>query len=418
MWGRVMSFVSDNRSGIRSEISGFVVHEDPSLDARLKRSYAAARESFGAMWAPAQPLPPGVPADTGCATALAATDTPAPVGTPGRTSPVSILDLAKAMTDAVDRAGAPLRSGLGKVSRWIAHRYLTRAYLLARLQDLGALTLATVQVSARLFWQLPHVVKLVVITLAGVGLAMTWPAEPSDVTGQGEDTHVTEVAVRGTQDPWRTLTAPIAAYHLEAPELDRSGYKYRARVHTDGARQDFMLWAPPSGETSPRKLRTSGAVSIEHYPKSAPAAETFYLDLTRRAALAGASVERLGAPIGLETKFGPVETSEATVLTEAGSRSCLAFRHIASAVPMQLHGWFCGTADRPVDRAALGCLIDRIDLVSAGNDTALRSYFGVVERARRPCGPARLIATKASWLDSENTPPPLKSSLPALGMRP
>jgi hypothetical protein len=42
---------------------------------------------------------------------------------------------------------------------------------------------------------------------------------------------------------------------------------------------------------------------------------------------------------------------------------------------LQIGGFACGAPGKPVDRAALACTLDRIDLVAAGDDTDMRAFF-------------------------------------------
>ncbi|HRK23316.1 MAG TPA: hypothetical protein PLQ11_00025 [Beijerinckiaceae bacterium] len=383
-----MSFVTEGRTGIRSEISGFVVHEDQSLEARLRRVYSSARQAAGDRLAKAQD-----------ATAAPAT----------RLSP--LWERAGALGAAAsDLASAKLNRSAKIISsalQAIAHRCLDRSRLFTRLKDSGALVWLVVKVVSRLLWRVPRAVKLIGLTLIAVSAAMLWSDEkdgPSPAQAVAMKPAEVEEA-RPRPDAWKAVASPIASYHLEAPELDRSTLAYRARTHRDGPRQDILAWTAQADSTGRSRARMSGTLFVESYGRLRPERETLFIDLSRRAALTGASIERLGTTIGLKTKFGALETAEIALSSDGrAARGCLAFRHSTSEAVLDLHGWFCGTADRPVDRAELACLIDRIDLVRAGNDTRLKSYFAEVERARQPCGAARLVTIASNWMDGDDAP--------------
>ena len=400
-----MTYVSDSRTTIRQDISGFVVAEDQSLEARLKRSYQAARDkaqhSVGQVRETVGALKADKPDLAGSLSRYVAGLTTSMVERlrPGR----FWQDQDKTLAAMAQESGPDI--GLGE-----------------RLRDAAALVGAVCASGARLFWRLPAGLKVTTFVIALITGAVLATGE-GDGPVAGQDTPPATHSIRAPADvpvsrfdleQWKPVAAPIAAFHLEAPELDRSTMRYRARAHADGARQELLVWGGSGAPDAHRKkMQMFGALSIEHYPRSAPEGDTLYVDVVRRAALAGAGVERVGAPIGLQTKFGTFETADATLITDGVRRGCLAYRHVADAVPMQIHGWFCGAPDRPVDRSALGCMLDRIDLLSAGNDKVLRAYFASVERARQPCGTARLVSTKSSWLDPAGPMPVLKAGFSA-----
>lgn len=404
-----MTYVSDNRVAVRQDISGFVVAEDQSLEARLRRSYRLARDK----------------AQQGAELAR------------GRVGTLALdhAALAGGVSARLVRMAAVVMERLRPGQRWQDQdRTLAamaqdsgpdvrlRERLGERLRDAASLGGALCSAGARLFWRLPMAVKLLALGLAGLASLLPGSAE-GETAMSGVDTAPASVSSahpgaavslqRLDPDLWKPVAAPIAAYHLEAAELDRAALRYKARMHAEGARQELMVWGSTAADAPRKRAQVFGALSIEHYPRAVPEGDTLYIDLVRRAALVGASVERVGAPIGLQTKFGPFETAEATVLANGVRRSCLGYRHVAEDVPLQIHGWFCGTPDRPIDRSVLGCMLDRVDILSAGNDKALRAYFAAVERARLPCGTARLVSPKTSWLDPAGPMPALKASFSA-----
>jgi len=212
-------------------------------------------------------------------------------------------------------------------------------------------------------------------------------------------------------DLWRPVPGVIAAWHLEAPELDRSAMKYRARRQAGGARQDMLSWFEDTTDDGARpRNRLSGALAIENYQRQQPASESLFVEAARRTALVGASIERMSDAYRINTKFGAVEIAEATLVGSTGSRNCLVFRHVADGVAMQFHGWFCSAPQRPMDRSTLACLIDRVDLIG-GSDAAVRSWFAQAERARRACGSYPPIAAPAGWVDANGRMPDLKTAI-------
>jgi hypothetical protein len=64
-----------------------------------------------------------------------------------------------------------------------------------------------------------------------------------------------------------------------------------------------------------------------------------------------------------------------------------------------------------LSRPALACVLDRLDLNTAGEDKALAKFFAGSELHRNPaCTGVRLSpnSTRTSWIDQPTAPPPLK----------
>ncbi len=407
-----MSFVSEGRIGLRPEISGFVVTEDRSLEARLKRAYHTARTQALAV---ARPRPDEAAAST----------------VPFPAAPASASDAPLSVARGDDLAAMRNRSimALKAVPRQLAALLPDRE----RLKDVAALALIAGAALTRQVWRLPRLAKIGLfgLCLAGVVLMRTGPSEmPAQLPAQAETPSPAVAEVPPAPPPvaaaapvaappavrWRTIAAPIPSYNLEAPELNRAAATLKARAASDGARQEIHLWSGTAGKSRSGSL--TGMLTIEHYPTTPPA-ETLYVDLVRRAALLGASVERTGELVGLESKFGEIDTVEARIVAagENEAQSCIAFRRIETSPTMQVHGWFCGTTSTPVDRATLGCIVDRIDLMRAGSDVTLKRYFARVERARKPCGAPRQAVARPGWIDASGAMPPLKSAIPASASR-
>lgn len=208
-------------------------------------------------------------------------------------------------------------------------------------------------------------------------------------------------------ESWVRIARPIAMFGLEAPELGREPDLYEARHSRDGSqREDVLVFGAFSAEKPHLLLRLHVA------PAENELSQPFMIALVREAAARGLAVQRSNAPTGIGTRFGPVETADALLHDGAAARSCIAFRMGAGDVPLAMSGWWCG-GERPADRRQLTCLIDRIALLNAGENRALRVAFARTELARQPgCAPPRLSASgrKASWLDGDGRVPPLKTA--------
>lgn len=207
---------------------------------------------------------------------------------------------------------------------------------------------------------------------------------------------------------WIRIARPVAMFGLASPELDKQVPSYEAQRNQDSSRRRDDLSFGAFAEARPHlQLR----LLIEHGADQL--SQPFVIALVREAAERGMSVERSGLATTIATRFGPVETADASFSDGDSNRPCIAFRKSPGEIPLGLSGWWCGTAARPADRQQLICLIDRIDLLSAGEDRALRSAFARTELNRQPaCDLPRLAASgrKTSWLDAHGHAPALKTA--------
>lgn len=243
-----------------------------------------------------------------------------------------------------------------------------------------------------------HPLRIAGAAVLVIAAAALWPPRAPEAPPPAPATEA--------RHPWTPVARASAPYHLNVPELQRLETARSARRHRSGTMEDVLSHGTHAGNGPYLHL----AVLREAAP-SAPAQQSPYLALTRRAALAGLSVARMAQPDAMPTKFGLAETADAVLAQGAHTRACLAFRLVAPEEILSLEGWLCGTPDQPADRAQLSCTIDRLGLLAAGDDRPLRALFAAAERRRDPrCdSPVSLQAgRRASWLDPRGAPPPLR----------
>jgi len=110
----------------------------------------------------------------------------------------------------------------------------------------------------------------------------------------------------------------------------------------------------------------------------------------------------------MHSKFGEMETADIKLSGAGVERQCLAFRRAAPGEALRLTGWYCGPAGAFAGRAGLACLIDRLALLGAGEDSELRDGFAAAERRRMACGKAPLLAQAAE--PARASPPRLRGA--------
>lgn len=243
--------------------------------------------------------------------------------------------------------------------------------------------------------------------------ARAGPPEAQQASGAVRDVRIQAVPSAALQEEWITVARPIALFGVEAPDLGKRGV-YEARRSQDGSQREDWLSFGAFAEDKPHL-----AVKIHLNRNGAPegeqpeAAQPFVIALVRESAARGLSIGRSGALHTIETKFGTVETADIGLSDGEAGRACIGFRHRDAGAQFSFSGWWCGTEARPADRAQLICLIDRVDLLSAGDNPELRATFARTELNRRTgCSVPRLAASgrKGSWLDADAKAPPLRSA--------
>ncbi|NEU12422.1 thioesterase family protein [Methylobacterium sp. BTF04] len=174
---------------------------------------------------------------------------------------------------------------------------------------------------------------------------------------------------------------PVAStgprFRLDDPEGGDSVRSEPARLNpATGRREDGLARGDFAAIEAPylRITVTDGAAS-EPPPG-------LFVTLVRRGADGpGLSVIKTGERGRLDTKFGPVETLEAT-LSGNGRRICTGFATLGAAA-IRVDGWLCAPLGQPPEPRAIACALDALILngpPAAGFETAFRT----VETRRDP----------------------------------
>jgi hypothetical protein len=196
---------------------------------------------------------------------------------------------------------------------------------------------------------------------------------------------------------WASIDRPHPAFELQMPEWAASDADYAIlRRAADGGRKDVLSW----GEPAASGLQAAGGpyVMIEIY-RPGSAGERF-IDAPSEIAARIVSftvTDDVKAAGQLDTKFGAVSLVDFAIATHdpathdhggdhANSRRCLGFARPFSTPVMQISGWYCSPGEEVVDRAMLSCALDRLTMLSSGNDPDLAALFAQAEVKRTFCG--------------------------------
>ena len=169
---------------------------------------------------------------------------------------------------------------------------------------------------------------------------------------------------------------------------------YEIHRHPEGGRKDVFRWsgiggAPVAeleiyrpGEESDQVGSAAGYLALRMDP---------------------AGPRELEAAGIVDSKFGPVTLFRRVGGTEA-ARSCLRFYRHVDEPKFRISGWSCLGEDLPARRTAIGCMLNRLILLTAGNDTKLTELFAHAEVRRSDCATSGAPVLSADWVTGADNP--------------
>jgi hypothetical protein len=208
-----------------------------------------------------------------------------------------------------------------------------------------------------------------------------------------------ELPLKGLSDPsaksaWSVAARSQPAFAVSQFDLSGKTEAYEILRHPDGGRKDVLRWAA-QGEKPIAELevyRPGGELS-QAGPPIAEIAGRMDPDGMRELQAAGVIDSKFGAVtlLGLADRGG-------------GARPCLGFIKGFDQPNLRISGWSCQGDTLPARRAAIGCILDRLILLAAGNDPKLAELFAHAELKRGSCGPASAPANSADWVTGAQNP--------------
>jgi hypothetical protein len=193
---------------------------------------------------------------------------------------------------------------------------------------------------------------------------------------------------------WNVAQGSYPAFTVSQFNLPEKTKTYEILRHPEGGRKDIFRWAVEGQRPlAELELYRPGAEFKQSEPVLAGLAAR--MDSGR-----GYELEAAGL---IDSKFGTV-----TLLRPAGdpesSRSCLGFIKYFDEANLQISGWSCQGDALPARRAAIGCILSRLTLLTAGNDPKLAELFARAELRRGSCAPASASAPTADWVTTAEEP--------------
>jgi hypothetical protein len=194
---------------------------------------------------------------------------------------------------------------------------------------------------------------------------------------------------------WSVASRSYPAFAVSQFDLSGKTETYEILRHPDGGRKDVLRWAA-QGEKPIAELeiyRPGGELSQSGPPIAEIAAR-----------MDPGGVRELQAAGIIDSKFGAV-TLLGLSDRDGDARPCLGFIKGFGQINLRISGWSCQGDTLPARRAAIGCILDRLILLAAGNDPKLAELFAHAELKRGNCAAASAApVTSADWVTGAQDP--------------
>jgi len=222
------------------------------------------------------------------------------------------------------------------------------------------------------------------LALIGILAAVVW----QQIAGPGS-------LEPGERSGWTVADDAVPAYALRLSEQPDKSATYTVLRHRRGGRKDIIRWGEPT------ERRTAAELEVYRLGAERDATADPVADLARRMATGGPSAFEAAGVI--ESKFGPVWLLRLTGATD-GPGGCLGFLKGIKTPGMRLSGWSCQGTTGPIRRAAVGCMLNKLTLLSTDQDADLTALFARAGPKPTDCGAETLASARADWVTSADDP--------------
>jgi hypothetical protein len=204
---------------------------------------------------------------------------------------------------------------------------------------------------------------------------------------------------------WSPVTRSAAAFAVSQSDSSEKPEAYEIFRHPDGGRKDVLRWAAQdqdNGDHNRENNRQRPVAELEVYRPGAELSQSgpVLADLAARMdPKGGRDLQRAGV---IDGKFGLVTLLRAVDEAD-GARACLGFIKRLEEPALQISGWACQGDTWPARRAAIGCMLDRLILLTSGNEPKLAETFARAELKRAGCT-AAISAASSDWVTAAENP--------------
>lgn len=205
---------------------------------------------------------------------------------------------------------------------------------------------------------------------------------------------------------WVPASRPHPAFAISKLNLSERTDTYEILRHPEGGRRDILRWAAAAGDPPTAEIEiyrpggeldaftaADAAVAVR---MAGPRPNGTGGDLTGDAA---GQLEPAGV---VDTKFGQVTLLRLSGMAPAGKQACLGFVKVFTTPNLRISGWACQADTLAAQRAFLGCTLNRLTLLSAGNDPRMAELFARAELRRHACN--TMTAASTNWIATADAP--------------
>jgi hypothetical protein len=197
---------------------------------------------------------------------------------------------------------------------------------------------------------------------------------------------------------WSAATRSYPAFAVSQFDLSDKTETYEILRHSEGGRKDVFHWAQNT------KQGTTPVAELEIYRPGAEFSPSASAVAELASRIDPSGVRELESAGIIDSKFGSITLLRAAGRAD-GAPSCLGFIKRIDAPNVRISGWSCQGDTLPARRAAIGCMLDRLILLTSGNEPKLAELFAHAELKRGNCAPtASAAATSADWVTGAENP--------------
>lgn len=209
----------------------------------------------------------------------------------------------------------------------------------------------------------------------------------------GMATGMVEAAVPlRSRDAWVASVRPQPAFAAPVADFSGQSESYTVVRHPEGGRKDILTWSasPTDPPLSQIELYRPGGELAAFGPVASEVAARIGQNRTEAVQPAGV----------IDTKFGPVALVGFTNDIGGKPRPCIGFAHGFATPRLLISGWSCQGDNPQTRRQVAACALDRLTMLSAGNDPQLAELFARAELKRAGCS----HASQSDWITATREP--------------
>jgi hypothetical protein len=207
--------------------------------------------------------------------------------------------------------------------------------------------------------------------------------------------HLPDVAaMESSPGAWSPAARAAPAFAVSQFIFPGKTETYEILRHPEGGRKDVFHWTGAG---------SAPAAELEIYRPGEEIDQVGSAAGYLAARLDPAGARELEAAGIIDSKFGAVTLFRRIGGAEA-AHACLRFYKHVDEPKFRLSGWSCLGEDVPARRAEIGCMLNRLVLLTAGNDSKLAELFARAELRRRDCAASGAPPLSADWVMGADNP--------------